>query len=72
MAILIIMYLLGGILLTYLDFYYLGLTYIIIYVGAIAIIFLFIIMMIEVQNTVKQQSFFLYYLLIFILSLGYF
>jgi len=33
---------------TILDFYFLGLTYIIVYVGAIVIIFLFVIMMIPV------------------------
>ena len=36
-----------------LDFYFLGLTYIIVYVGAIAILFLFVIMMIPI-NIISQ------------------
>jgi NADH-ubiquinone oxidoreductase chain 6 len=57
-AILILMYILGGIILTYLDFYYLGLTYIIVYVGAIAIIFIFVIMMLDSNVYQSKQSFF--------------
>ena len=36
-----------------LDYYFLGLTYIIVYVGAIAILFLFVIMMCETKETPK-------------------
>ena len=57
-AILILMYILGGIILTYLDYYYLGLTYIIVYVGAIAIIFIFVIMMLDSNIYESKQSFF--------------
>jgi NADH:ubiquinone oxidoreductase subunit 6 (subunit J) len=32
-----------------LDFYFLGLTYIIVYVGAIMILFLFVIMMVQIH-----------------------
>lgn len=45
--ILICAYILGGIGAIYLDYYFIGLSYIIIYVGAIAILFLFLIMMIS-------------------------
>jgi len=41
---LILFYLLGSIFILYLDLYFLGLTYIIIYCGAIAILFLFVLM----------------------------
>jgi NADH:ubiquinone oxidoreductase subunit 6 (subunit J) len=66
-ALLILMYILGGIILTYLDFYYLGLTYIIVYVGAIAIIFIFVIMMLDstVYNS-KQSYLFIIAILFFI------
>jgi NADH:ubiquinone oxidoreductase subunit 6 (subunit J) len=33
----------------FLDFYFLGLTYLIVYVGAIMILFLFIIMMVQIH-----------------------
>lgn len=49
-ALLIVLYFIGGILITYFDFYFIGLTYIIIYVGAIAILFIFLIMMIVDNN----------------------
>ena len=39
-----------------LDFYFLGLTYIIVYVGAIAILFLFVIMMAETHLTPLMNS----------------
>jgi NADH:ubiquinone oxidoreductase subunit 6 (subunit J) len=35
--------------LTY-NFYFLGLTYLIVYIGAIAILFLFVIMMVPLEN----------------------
>lgn len=47
--ILILLYLLGSLLMLLLDNYYIGLTYIIIYVGAIAILFLFVLMMMNIQ-----------------------
>jgi NADH-ubiquinone oxidoreductase chain 6 len=54
---LILLYTLGGIYLAYLDLYYVGLTYIIVYVGAIAILFLFILMIIQTDSTVQLSSF---------------
>lgn len=39
-----------------LDFYFLGLTYIIVYVGAIMILFLFVIMMVQIQVLPNQPS----------------
>ena len=39
-----------------LDFYFLGLTYIIVYVGAIAILFLFVIMMTETLFTPPAEA----------------
>jgi len=59
-----------------LNFYFLGLTYLIVYVGAIAILFLFVIMMVPLENwlpTKKQIDWvnnnkFLYYFVIFILA----
>jgi NADH-ubiquinone oxidoreductase chain 6 len=40
----------------YLGITYIGISYIIIYIGAIAILFLFIIMMIDVEITYKKYS----------------
>lgn len=39
----------GSFLMILLDFYFLGLTYIIVYVGAIMILFLFVIMMVQIH-----------------------
>ena len=39
----------GSFLMIILDFYFLGLTYIIVYVGAIMILFLFVIMMVQIH-----------------------
>jgi hypothetical protein len=39
-----------------LDFYYLGLTYIIVYVGAIAILFLFVIMLIQTDSPILPNN----------------
>ncbi len=47
-AYLILVFQIGAFVLTLLDFYFLGLTYIIVYVGAIAILFLFVIMMVQI------------------------
>lgn len=71
-AILILMYILGGIILTYLDFYYLGLTYIIVYVGAIAIIFIFVIMMLDSTVYNSKQSYLFILASLFILHLTQF
>jgi NADH:ubiquinone oxidoreductase subunit 6 (subunit J) len=48
--ILILLYLFSSFLFILLDNYFLGLTYIIIYIGAIAILFLFVIMMMNLQD----------------------
>lgn len=47
---LIFIFFFGSCLFLILDFYFLGLTYFIVYIGAIIILFLFIIMMIELTN----------------------
>lgn len=39
-----------------LDFYFLGLTYIIVYVGAIMILFLFVIMMVQITEVSDTSS----------------
>lgn len=59
-----------------LNFFFLGLTYLIVYIGAIAILFLFVIMMVPLDNWLpnKKQidwvnkNKFLYYITIFILA----
>jgi NADH:ubiquinone oxidoreductase subunit 6 (subunit J) len=71
-AILILMYILGGIILTYLDFYYLGLTYIIVYVGAIAIIFIFVIMMLDSTVYNSKQSYLFIVAILFLMHLTQF
>nr|YP_009640134.1 NADH dehydrogenase subunit 6 [Synchytrium endobioticum]QCQ68433.1 NADH dehydrogenase subunit 6 [Synchytrium endobioticum]QCQ68452.1 NADH dehydrogenase subunit 6 [Synchytrium endobioticum]QCQ68471.1 NADH dehydrogenase subunit 6 [Synchytrium endobioticum]QCQ68490.1 NADH dehydrogenase subunit 6 [Synchytrium endobioticum]QCQ68509.1 NADH dehydrogenase subunit 6 [Synchytrium endobioticum] len=47
---LIIVFVLGSFVFLLLDFIFIGLTYIIVYVGAIAILFLFVIMMVQIHN----------------------
>lgn len=47
---LIIIFVLGSFVFVLLDFVFIGLTYIIVYVGAIAILFLFVIMMVQIHN----------------------
>lgn len=49
-AYLIFIFILSSFIMIFLNFKYLGLTYIIVYVGAIMIIFMFIIMMIDLQD----------------------
>ena len=44
-------FLCGSFIYTLLDFYFLGLTYIIVYVGAIAILFIFVIMMVQLNSS---------------------
>jgi NADH-ubiquinone oxidoreductase chain 6 len=51
LALLILVFILSGIIYMVLDFKFLGLTYIIVYVGAISILFLFVIMMTESGRT---------------------
>jgi NADH-ubiquinone oxidoreductase chain 6 len=58
------------------NFFFLGLTYLIVYIGAIAILFLFVIMMVPLDNWLPSQKQidwtnkfkYLYYLTIFILA----
>lgn len=57
LCMLIIVYQIGSFMYTIMDFYFLGLTYIIVYVGAIAIQFQFVIMMIPV-GLIKQNHLF--------------
>ena len=47
---LISLFLFGSSILLVLDFYFLGLTYFIVYIGAITILFLFVIMMVQISN----------------------
>ena len=54
-ALLVALFLVGSFLFILLDYYFLGLTYIIVYCGAIAIIFLFVIMMVA-QSQAQSQS----------------
>jgi len=56
MAFLILVFLSGSFLMILLDFYFLGLTYIIVYVGAIMILFLFVIMIIYMNLEYLQVS----------------
>ena len=51
--ILIFIYLFSSFILLILDNYFLGLTYIIVYIGAIAILFLFVIMMMNLQDNLN-------------------
>lgn len=73
---LISLFLFSTFLFLLLNFFFLGLTYLIVYIGAIAILFLFVIMMVPLENwlpTQKQidwvnKNKFLYYIAIFILA----
>nr|QCQ69086.1 NADH dehydrogenase subunit 6 [Synchytrium taraxaci] len=47
---LIVVFVLGSFLFLVLDFLFIGLTYIIVYVGALAILFLFVIMMVQIPS----------------------
>jgi NADH-ubiquinone oxidoreductase chain 6 len=53
---LIVLYVLVAFYLIYIGVTYLGLSYIIIYIGAIAILFLFIIMMIDIEVVEKRSN----------------
>lgn len=52
----VIVFLVGAFILTLLDYYFQGLTYIIVYVGAIAILFQFVIMMVQIPLVSSKQS----------------
>src|SRR5271169_4087761 len=67
---LIILYILVAFYLIYIGITYLGISYIIIYIGAIAILFLFIIMMIDIEVVEKRSN--NYLPLLFLLLSGFF
>jgi|688.fasta_scaffold1131660_1 NADH:ubiquinone oxidoreductase subunit 6 (subunit J) len=54
---LIALFFFGSSIFLILDFYFLGLTYFIVYIGAIIILFLFIIMMVQI-NISSTENFF--------------
>jgi NADH-ubiquinone oxidoreductase chain 6 len=56
LALLIKIFIKSAFLFLLLDYYFLGLTYIIVYVGAIAILFLFVIMMAETHVTPLKST----------------
>ncbi len=64
---LIVLYILVAFYLIYIGIAYIGISYVIIYVGAIAILFLFIIMMIDIEVIEKRSNNYLP-LLFFLLS----
>ena len=66
---LIVLYILVAFYLIYIGVTYLGISYIIIYIGAIAILFLFIIMMIDVEVVEKRSN--NYLPLLFLLISGF-
>lgn len=53
---LILVFMIGAFIFMLLDFYFLGQVYIIVYVGAIAILFLFIIMMVECNTSTELKN----------------
>jgi NADH-ubiquinone oxidoreductase chain 6 len=53
---LIVLYILVAFYLIYMGITYLGISYIIVYIGAIAILFLFVIMMIDVEIVEKKSN----------------
>jgi len=66
---LIVLYVLVAFYLIYIGIAYLGISYIVIYIGAIAILFLFIIMMIDIEVVEKKNN--NYLLLLFFLLGGF-
>jgi NADH-ubiquinone oxidoreductase chain 6 len=64
---LIVLYVLVSFYLIYIGIAYIGISYIVIYIGAIAILFLFIIMMIDIEVVEKRNN---NYLLLLFLLLG--
>ena len=63
---LIVLYILVAFYLIYIGITYLGISYIIIYIGAIAIFFLFIIMMIDIEVVEKRSNNYLPLLFLFL------
>jgi NADH:ubiquinone oxidoreductase subunit 6 (subunit J)/NADH:ubiquinone oxidoreductase subunit 3 (subunit A) len=63
---LIVLYILVAFYLIYIGITYLGISYIIIYIGAIAILFLFIIMMIDIEVVEKRSNNYLPLLFLFL------
>lgn len=63
---LIVLYILVAFYLIYIGVTYLGISYIIIYIGAIAILFLFIIMMIDIEVVEKRSNNYLPLLFLFL------
>src|SRR5271154_2983558 len=53
---LIVLYILVAFYLIYIGITYLGISYIIVYIGAIAILFLFVIMMIDIEVVEKRNN----------------
>jgi NADH-ubiquinone oxidoreductase chain 6 len=64
---LIVLYILVAFYLIYIGITYLGISYIVVYIGAIAILFLFVIMMIDIEYVVKRSK---NYLPLLLLLLG--
>jgi len=60
-VLLIIIFLLGSLLLLFFQYQYFALLYIVVYVGAILVLFLFVIMMLEIRQLNIQQSFFTFF-----------
>jgi NADH:ubiquinone oxidoreductase subunit 6 (subunit J) len=67
---LIVLYILVAFYLIYIGITYLGISYIVVYVGAIAILFLFVIMMIDIEVVEKRNNNYLF--LLFLLLCGFF
>ena len=67
---LIVLYILVAFYLIYIGITYLGISYIVIYIGAIAILFLFVIMMIDIEVVEKRSN--NYLPLLFLLLGGFF
>jgi len=67
---LIVLYILVAFYLIYIGITYLGISYIVVYIGAIAILFLFVIMMIDIEVVEKRSN--NYLPLLFLLFGGFF
>lgn len=67
---LIVLYILVAFYLIYIGITYLGISYIVVYIGAIAILFLFVIMMIDIEVVEKRSN--NYLPLLFLLLGGFF
>lgn len=66
---LIVLYILVAFYLIYIGITYLGISYIVVYIGAIAILFLFVIMMIDIEVVEKRSN--NYLPLLFLLLVGF-